>query len=219
MKRFCLGDIHGEYDKLCEVLEKSGIDKDNDLLIQVGDIVDRGPEPFKCYDKLLEFKNRILLMGNHDEALLSWIKSGNSSFGSYSVHNGQTITIKKYLELDEIKQKIYLNLLEKLDLYHLTEDRILFVHAGINGEQPIEKQHPMILIWDRDFVGEVMNDEETPVETKDTFTKIFIGHTPTIYWDIKEPIFRRGVWNIDTGCGKGGLLTIMNIDSEEYWQA
>ena len=63
-RRFVLGDIHGELDNLKEVLQKSGFDYENDLLIQVGDIVDRGQEPFKCMDELLKVKNLVLLLGN-----------------------------------------------------------------------------------------------------------------------------------------------------------
>ena len=51
------------------------------------------------------------------------------------------------------------------------------------------------------------------------FKKIFIGHTPTLYFNSFHPINKGGVMNVDTGSGKGGVLTIMNIDTEEYWQS
>jgi len=29
----------------------------------------------------------------------------------------------------------------------------------------------------------------------------------------------RGVWNLDTGAGMSGKLTVMDIDTKEYWQS
>lgn len=48
-KIWAIGDIHGQYEKLVKVLELAQVD-DNDTIIQLGDIVDRGPDPFKCID-------------------------------------------------------------------------------------------------------------------------------------------------------------------------
>ena len=76
MKRFVLGDIHGEHDKLMQVLKASGIDYENDLLIQIGDLVDRGPEPFLCIDELLKFRHKVFIKGNHEPSLINEIGRG-----------------------------------------------------------------------------------------------------------------------------------------------
>jgi serine/threonine protein phosphatase 1 len=34
-----------------------------------------------------------------------------------------------------------------------------------------------------------------------------------------EPIYGGHVWNLDTGGGWEGKLTIMDIDTEQYWQS
>jgi ribosomal protein S17 len=44
MNIFVIGDIHAEYQKLEEVIKKSNIDKENDMLITLGDVVDRGAD-------------------------------------------------------------------------------------------------------------------------------------------------------------------------------
>jgi hypothetical protein len=60
---------------------------------------------------------------------------------------------------------------------------------------------------------------QTPLEYKGNPTKVFIGHTPTMYWDKTTPMKAADrIINVDTGSGKGGLLTIMDIHTEEYWQ-
>jgi serine/threonine protein phosphatase 1 len=67
--------------------------------------------------------------------------------------------------------------------------------------------------------------------------EIYIGHTTTNAWKIKPtykeykddnqpkngpiivPMNRCNMWNLDTGCGYHGKLTIMDIDSKQYWQS
>ena len=81
---------------------------------------------------------------------------------------------------------------------------------------------------------EAMNDKTHPFKINGDYKTIFIGHTPTTYWNEKEeirngiivqkgnpittPIRAANIWNIDTGAAYGGNLTIMNIDTEEYFQ-
>lgn len=67
MREFVIGDIHGEYQKLIKCLKAVNFDYQNDKLIQLGDIVDRGPHSYHCIEELKLIKNLILIKGNHDE--------------------------------------------------------------------------------------------------------------------------------------------------------
>lgn len=67
--------------------------------------------------------------------------------------------------------------------------------------------------------------------------EIFIGHTSTNYWEVKPhypeykddnqpkngpivvPMNRCNIWNLDTGGGYKGKLTIMDVDTKQYWQS
>lgn len=67
--------------------------------------------------------------------------------------------------------------------------------------------------------------------------EVFIGHTTTCMWKVKPsyreykdanqapngsitvPMKRCNMWNLDTGGGWSGKLTIMDIDTKEYWQS
>lgn len=221
MKRFVLGDIHGEYEYLKEVLEKSGFDYDNDLLIQIGDIVDRGPEPFKCMEELLKIKNLVLILGNHDQTFRHFIRGGVNLLSDFP-QNGVEITEKKWFELEEDERRYYeTNIFDKMKSYHVTDDNMLFVHGGFDPSMPIEDQHEDYLIWDRDLVNAAYTESlikqvRIPLTT---YKKVFIGHTPTLYYSLLTPFTGGGVTNIDTGSGKGGPLTIMDIDSGQYWQS
>lgn len=220
MKRFVLGDIHGMYDYLIEVLEKSGFDYENDLLIQIGDIVDRGPEPFKCMDELLKIKNLILIRGNHDEAFTSKIWTGDSFLGDFS-QNGQMITMEKWNDLSpEERMKYGLEIFEKQVNYHISDDNIMFVHGGFPRDEKLEEVVSHVFYWDRELWNQALSCKgDVKLKNIYDFKEIFIGHTPTIYWEQKTPMYSGGVWNIDTGSGKGGPLTIMNIDTKEYFQS
>lgn len=48
------------------------------------------------------------------------------------------------------------------------------------------------------------------------YKDIFVGHTTTELYNTLQPIH---VWNIDTGAGWSGKLTIMDVDSKEYGQS
>lgn len=74
-KDFFVGDIHGEYDKLCTALCKVGFDMDCDILWSVGDLVDRGPESLKCLG-LIERPWFKAIKGNHEQIMIDATRKG-----------------------------------------------------------------------------------------------------------------------------------------------
>ena len=65
MRKFIIGDIHGCFDELIELTQKVGLTAD-DLLISLGDIVDRGNKSKDVYEYFLNRPNSIVLIGNHE---------------------------------------------------------------------------------------------------------------------------------------------------------
>jgi serine/threonine protein phosphatase 1 len=51
------------------------------------------------------------------------------------------------------------------------------------------------------------------------FTAIYIGHTPTLYYNKTTPMHACNVWNMDTGAAFTGKLSIMDVDSQALWQS
>jgi serine/threonine protein phosphatase 1 len=51
------------------------------------------------------------------------------------------------------------------------------------------------------------------------FSEIYIGHTPTQYYDVDIPMQGCNVWNLDTGAAFYGKLSRMDIDTKEFWQS
>ena len=52
---YVISDIHGEYDKFVELLDKIKL-QDTDTLYILGDILDRGPHPIKTLLKIMNMR-------------------------------------------------------------------------------------------------------------------------------------------------------------------
>jgi serine/threonine protein phosphatase 1 len=65
MRTIVIGDIHGCYAELQELFLQVDL-ADRDLVVSLGDIVDRGADSVKMYDLLSRRPNTIVLMGNHE---------------------------------------------------------------------------------------------------------------------------------------------------------
>ena len=74
MRTFCVGDIHGNYKALEQVLERSNFDFKKDRLISLGDIYDGHSEGPECVELLMKVKNFIWVLGNHDEFVRRWFR-------------------------------------------------------------------------------------------------------------------------------------------------
>ena len=102
--------------------------------------------------------------------------------------------------------------------------------AASIGTIPLEQQDVEEFAWDRELVHQAMSlyKQDKKLDFIDGIETVFIGHTPTFYWNevilgageqpIFTPISAGGVINLDTGCGKGGYLTLYNLDDNTYIQ-
>ncbi len=66
---FCVGDIHGMFDMLDELLDSVQFDTEQDRLISVGDMVDRGPASITALE-FLEQSWFYAVRGNHEDMLI-----------------------------------------------------------------------------------------------------------------------------------------------------
>lgn len=222
MNIFVIGDIHAEYQKLEEVIKKSNIDKENDMLITLGDVVDRGADQVKVLDILMSFKNIINIRGNHDANFLNQINSGIDWFNG---EQGSRETIVRQISLSDDEKKKYKQWFINQKPYYILGDTC-FVHGGFNPLINIKNQKEDQLYQDRHLIEMSLSRE---IKTKNEFKEVYIGHTPTMSYYMLLPRYSDTpyvpthtgnlIQNIDTGSGKGGLLTIMNIKTKEYQQS
>ena len=95
---FVIGDIHGMYHLLEELLTHWR--PEDQQLIFVGDLIDRGPNSKATVEKVRELQashGAICLCGNHEDMLLETLTDPENYFGRYK-RNGGLTTISEFLE-------------------------------------------------------------------------------------------------------------------------
>jgi len=237
MRRLVMGDIHGAYKALKQCLHDSGFDYENDLLIQVGDVVDRYPESFECVEELLKIKHLIALKGNHDDWFdefaktdfhpYFWNHGGKATLASYLDHAGKSGRLfstgsgyKSALESEDIPIS-HRAFFSGQKLYYIDEEQRCFVHAGFNASLPFFAQKTEDYYWDRSLWEEAVRCQEQRehLDIKAKFSEIYIGHTPTTKLNTDQPMSAFNIHNLDTGSGNSGRLTIMDVDTKAFWQS
>ena len=226
---YIIGDIHGNIGQLKACLQAVEFDYENDRLITLGDIVDRGQFSFECVEELLKIRNRIDIQGNHDSCFWESLKGkyanilynqgGKETLISYAKNCNKSLAEFSLNDMPETHKQFFSNQLS----FYVCENNI-FTHGGFNKHHSIfEQPEDKVFLWDRDLFGCAyaweQSNKEISFKYKDKVNEIFIGHTPTIYWNSSIPMKCANIWNLDTGCGKGGKLTIMNLNTKKYWQS
>ena len=216
METFILGDPHGGLRAIQQCFERSGIDKDNDRLICIGDVADGWPDVTESLEELLTVKNLLYIMGNHDYWLLQYLLYGLTPHIWLS--QGGEASRQSYLKNKDLidKHKDFY----KEQPYYLELDGNLYVHGGIS-HLPIENQSPHDLMWDRDMWQNALYSKKFRGITNidERYREIFIGHTTTSRITIDEPVNALNIWNVDQGAGWEGRLTIQNVDTKEFFQS
>jgi serine/threonine protein phosphatase 1 len=204
-----LGDIHGAHRALVQCLQRSGFDSEKDHLIALGDVADGWPETKQCVDELLKIRNLTYVLGNHDFWTLEWMETGSAEDVWFA--QGGNATVESYR--NGVPESHVSFLKKALPYFRLGEK--VFVHAGINPRVPLEHHSLQILLWDRSLAQIAIDRYQNNDENKLTdFEAVYIGHTPI---SGAKPLKACDVWLMDTGAGWAGVLSIMNIETEEYF--
>lgn len=181
-----ISDIHGEYEKLCAVLDKITPNYD-DKIIFMGDYIDRGASSREVVDKLIDLQSVCdceYLIGSHEYAMLH---ANLDDYYNYLFWNyGGDATAKSYGNFDNI-MKIHGDFFNSLKPYYLT-DKYLFIHAGIRIGIPLEDQDLTDMVYIR---SEFYNRKHNLAQ------KVIFGHT-----EFDTPQIQPDKICIDTGCGK-----------------
>jgi serine/threonine protein phosphatase 1 len=213
MKTFVLGDCHGNHKALLQCFERSGFNRTTDTLIFLGDAVDGYPDVKECIDEILTCKNLIYILGNHDRWFYEWTKEPREFI--WTSQGGEN-TFHSYIP------KAHIELFRDSCAAHTDDKNRLFVHGGFDIKEPdFEKQKLDTLLWDRHLVEVVcMNHKHYSDIKYGGFDEIFVGHTATTFMcNSDKPQHKCNVWLLDTGAGWNGKLTIMDVDTYEYWQS
>lgn len=230
MRKFVLGDVHGGLKAIHQVLERANVTK-NDTLIFLGDFVDGWSESPAVLDFLIELQKKqpcIFIRGNHDELLLDWLLGNNENIDEklWFQHGGEA-TVKSYQNIDLATKEKHIQFLKSLQDYYLDDKNRLFIHAGFTNMKGVEHEFfKPLFYWDRTLWetalaidNQLSKDAITyPLRLK-IYHEIYIGHTPVTKIDETIPVNKACVWNVDTGAAFKGKLTIMDVDTKEFWQS
>ena len=77
-----VGDVHGCFNELQELLKKCAYDKNNTTLIFVGDLVNKGPYSAEVA-RFVKESGALCVRGNHDDAAIAvhlGLKSASESY-------------------------------------------------------------------------------------------------------------------------------------------
>jgi serine/threonine protein phosphatase 1 len=232
-KTYVIGDIHGAYLALKNLLDQVNFDYENDKLICLGDVCDGWSQTPEAIELLLSIKNLVYVQGNHDEWTVMFLteipKYSDLYYDQYRswLHHGGKATFEAYERVPVLKEK-HIKFLKEAPYYYIDENNNLYVHAGYqkiclneNGTMKVENSFVKeILLWDRQFWNDMYKGKKLATD----FNKVFIGHTPTLNYpnnkgEHLKPILRKNVINMDTGAAFTGKLSMMNIDTEELFQS
>ena len=136
MNYFVIGDIHGCLNQLISIQDKifnyQKYKKKEDLLIYLGDYIDRGPKSKQVIDQIIQLKNKetktIFLMGNHEEMMMDFLfnKVNNLKnwldFGADKTFKSYDIEVVEFIKdgfEDQNIDKLRKVLLEKLGQDHI----------------------------------------------------------------------------------------------------
>lgn len=193
MRTFVIGDIHGCFDELKALLEKVAL-KDEDLLICLGDIVDRGNNSTGVYNFVVDRPHTRVIMGNHERKHLRGILSYSQDI--VKVQFGP-------------EYPAFLAWLQTLGYYIETADAII-VHAFYEHDKAIDAQKEEVLC------GATAGERylEKKYATGSSWYDYYTGSKPIIYGHQvvgDSPRIVNNTFGIDTGACHGGFLTAVEL--------
>ncbi len=222
-----VGDIHGGLKALKQVLQRALV-TENDSLIFLGDYVDGWSESAGVLEFVMQLNKKqpcVFIKGNHDVWCQEWLRTG--FVDETWIKHGGLQTMESYTQKLQQAKTIHLQFLEAMQFYYIDGQNRLFIHAGFTSTQGPEKEFGEAgFRWDRTLwetaVAMSKNMEKHYTlfpERLNLFSEIYIGHTPTLYYNQTVPMQGCNVWNVDTGAAFTGKLSVMDADTKQFWQS
>lgn len=227
MRRLVIGDIHSGLKALKQLLERAKVSP-KDHLIFLGDYVDSWSDAFETVDFLIvlgKTHNCTFIRGNHDELCREWMLTGKEN-PQWLAHGG-IATRDSYVNAGKEQWDSHLEFFENMQNHFLDEDNRLYLHAGFTNLKGIEHEYfEQLFYWDRTLweLAKSLDPKLSPQHQNypkrlTHYKEIFIGHTPLSKMGRTAPMNCANVWNLDTGAAFKGPLTILDVNTKEFWQS
>ena len=224
-----VGDLHGNSQPLKELLSRIRVN-DRDLIIFIGDYIDRGPETKLVIEELIQLRsfhpNLIFLKGNHEDMMLgamgfnavindvnSWLRNGGTqTLISYGMNMNDILLLKGIGGGDKhaggIKNSLPRSHIEFLTalIPFVETEHFFFCHAGVDPDTTLweGKKNLFDLLWMRDHI---YSDDFAWEKT------VVCGHTP-----LREVLIKEKLICIDTGLYCYGTLSAIDVLTDQLYQ-
>jgi serine/threonine protein phosphatase 1 len=204
-----IGDIHG-YSQALAALVGAIAPTPEDILVVLGDYIDRGPDSRGVIEMLLDLGRHcrlVPLLGNHEELLLD-VRAGRLPI-HWMTGIGGGATLKSYGDASDLGRipPEHVRFMEgSLDYFETAAH--IFLHANYDPDLPIREQPFSTMRWQslRDGIPGPHRSGKT----------VIVGHTVQKDGEILD---LGHIKCIDTYCYGGGWLTALDVVTSEVWQA
>ncbi|KAL8619120.1 hypothetical protein ACOMHN_019392 [Nucella lapillus] len=207
---FVVGDVHGCFEELCELLQLAGSRRANPFVVFVGDMINKGPQNMDVL-RLVEEKTKqgqaACVRGNHEETILK-------ELWSLKYHEEQYSLPERYKWLLDLTGEDFTFLQELPYTLSIPSLSVLVVHGGLVPGKPLEFQSLEDLSHMRNIVQEDYFSGRGLVGS----SSLAVGEAWASLWRGPQHVYfghdaRRRLqrWpfatGLDTGCLYGGALT------------
>lgn len=203
---FAIGDIHGCDVALVTLLNEISPQPD-DVIVGIGDYVDRGPNSAGVLEILCDLVSHcdfIPLIGNHELMMFKGLNH-RRDFEFWNRHGGQA-TLASYGGDPRAIPPHHRQFLSHCVRYHETND-YFFVHANYEPFLSLDDQPDEVMFWTHIF-------ENVPPPHRNGKIAV-VGHTPQLSGDIRNI---GHVLMIDTNCCGNLWLTAVELTSQTFIQ-
>jgi serine/threonine protein phosphatase 1 len=223
---YIIGDVHGEYKKLLELIDK--LPKDANLIF-VGDLIDRGLRSREVIAYVREHKHQVI-RGNHEQFMIEdgqkiidkLLADEEGNMNSVWMFAGGIETLLSYGLLE--RQDDFYLFVKNMDGITQLQDDIEWMKSlplYIKMQNPHNPQLPIVIshasigdFWDleeksyKHFEFYIMSNRREPSADAPIFN--IYGHT-----NVSSVVIGQNFVSLDTGCGRGGKLSSYCVEREE----
>jgi serine/threonine protein phosphatase 1 len=166
-----IGDIHGYNETFDALIKKLSI-TDQDIILCLGDLIDKGPDSLKVLERVKKSSQIFSIRGNHEEMMRLSISPKHGRMMKSWLKYGGLITLESFSkdEANQIEEaRKWLSFIENLPA-EIVLDKYRIVHAGYDDSKSLEDQNNQQRIWGRTIFH--------TKQTLDPDRQIIVGHTP-----------------------------------------
>ena len=212
---FVVGDVHGNFAMLNELMEVVAFDRNVDRLFAVGDLIDRGPNSADVLRLTLEpwffsaMGNHELMMldavcGEYPDAMHHWVMNGGGWW------SGEPETVQKELIACAKSLPIAIAVGSGVNRFNVLHAEFLGTDADLDCAHALDAHVHMQMLWGRS----VVDGKQTP--THGALSMTYVGHTI-----VRQPCTRANHAFIDTGSFLigTGRLTMVEPSTGQIWKS